>query len=286
MWFKKRLLFGLCWCLALMASANQLPVASPEDAAKVAEILRQLRESDKETGGKLVLAAKALEGAQLDDYYRRDSIAALRVNLDSVTPLMFVNNVVALVKASERPGMADISTFSQELADIATRRGENKGFPSIMYHSSDWIGDNISRGNVTELTENYPGMIPRTKSLDELTRHRDRYAVLADSATFETVRMTEMGFRTHRVPTLKKEIIKKKDLTADIRDGDILILVPGGDGVDYYDMGFISMEPDGPHLVHLSPISKTVVEEKDVLSRYFDLMTKHFQGFRLLRLKE
>lgn len=258
----------------------------PDDSAKIVGILQELKTSDLDLGDKLVFAAKSLQGAGRDTYYSTDSLATLRLNVDSVTPMTFINNVIALAKASERPGLVDLSSFAREFENISSRRGEYTGFPSIMYHSSDWIGDNIARGNVVELTENYPGMIARTKSLDEMTRKRHDYAVLADSATFESVRMVEMGFRTHRVPTLKKEIVKKKELQEDLRNGDIIILVPSGDGVDFYDMGIVALEDDGPHLIHLSPQLKAVVEEKDVLPRYFDLMTKYFQGFRLLRLKD
>lgn len=282
----KNLFLFLFLLLPIWGYAKELPVHCDADIEKINSILLQLGGTDKALGDKLVMAAKALEGAGKDDYYSKDSVASLRIYVDSVSPLMFVNNVVALAKTSEVPGLTDAATFYKEFENISTRRGENKGFPSIMYHSSDWIGDNIARGNITELTENYSGMIARTKSLDEMTRKRKDYAALADSATFETVRMIEMGFRTHRIPTLKKEIIKKKELLADLRNGDILILVPNGDGIDYYDIGFIEIEDDGPHLIHLSPSSKTVVTEKETLPRYFDLMTKYFQGFRLLRLKE
>lgn len=231
------------------------------------------------------MAARMLEGAGEDDYYMTDSVAELRVNIESFTPLMFINNVIALAKASENPEPVSFNTFEKEFEDIACRRGTYNGFPSIMYHSSDWIGDNISRGNITELTENYNGVVARTKSLDEMTRKREKFAALADSSTFENVRMIEMGFRTHRVPTLKKETIKKKELTDDLREGDIILMVPNRDGIDIYDMGIITFEQGMPHIIHLSPVTHTVMMEKEDLARYMALMTKHFQGYRILRLK-
>ena len=233
-----------------------------------------------------ILSPKELTGAPKEEYYKSDSVASLRVNLDAFSPLMFINSVVSLTRASEEPGPVDIRNFYDAFENMACRRGEYSGYPSIMFHTSDWIGDHISRGNIVELTENYPGMIARTKSLDEMTRKRGDFAALADSATFETVRMTEMGFRTHRVPTLKKEIIKKKELTEDLRNGDIIILVPNRDGIDMYDIGFVSVEDGVPHLIHLSPVTGQVTEETEDLARYMQLMTKHFQGFRLLRLRD
>ena len=269
----------------LAASARELPVHCPEDTVKINSILAALKASGGTAADRMVLAAEALVGAGLDDYYATDSVAALRINVDSFTPLMFVNNVVALAKASDNPGVVDWHTFAREFEDISTRRGEFTGFPSIMYHSSDWIGDNMARGNIVELTENYPGVVARTKSLDEMTRMRKDFAALADSATFESVRMTEMGFRTHRVPSLKKETIKKKELTADLQNGDIILLVPNRDGIDIYDMGILKIEDGALRFIHLDPRSKQVVKESEDLARYMGLMTKYFQGYRILRLR-
>lgn len=278
-------LFSLLLFAASHGAVNP-PVHCANDTATANRILQSLKGGDKSPGDKMVSAALMLEGSSFDDYYRTDSVAALRINLESFTPLMFVNSVIALAKASDYPGVADWHTFFREFENVACRRGENKGFSSIMYHSSDWIGDNMARGNITELTENYSGAVAGTKSLDEMTRRRNDYAALADSATFEMVRMTEMGFRTHRVPYLKKETIKKKEIIDDLRNGDIIILVPNGDGVDYYDMGFVEISDGVPHLIHLSPQSKTVVRESESLARYLGLMTKHFQGYRILRVRE
>lgn len=272
--------------VTVVAGARDLPTHCGEDADRIVSLMGDLRQSQLPTGDKILYAAKSLVGARAEDYYRTDSVADLRINIESFSPLMFVNSVIALAKGSEKPGVIDVCNFSDEFENISTRRGKFTGYPSIMFHTSDWIGDNISRGNIVELTENYQGMIPRTKSLDEMTRNRKDFAALADSATFETVRMTEMGFRTHRIPTLKKEVIKKKELIGDLQNGDIIILVPNRDGIDMYDIGFIELIDGIPHLIHVSPTQKEVVEEPEDMARYMQLMTKHFQGFRILRLKE
>lgn len=271
-------------CVAL--SARSLPLHCPGDTAKVNAIIAQLRSGNLSLGERAAAAALQLLGAGEDDYYSVDSVADLRINIDSFSPLMFANTVFALAKASEAPGSPDWHTFAREFENISVRKGDYQGFPSIMYHSSDWIGDNISRGNVAELTENYSPVIARTKSLDEMTRYRGKFAALADSAVFERVRMTEMGFRTHRVPTLKKETVKRKDLTEDLRSGDMIILVPNRDGIDFYDIGILSVEDGVPYLIHLSPQSHTVVKESDSLARYMALVSKYFQGYRIIRLRE
>lgn len=284
---KRYISFLFLFLAAIPAFAFDLtnpPVHCPQDTALATRLVRQLAASGLPKGKRLVEAAGLLQGAVLDSYYRTDSIGQLRINLEEFTPLSFVNTVMALAEASEAPGMPSWKNFAQELERLSCRRGENTGFPSILFHGSDWIADNVFRGNVKELTEDYfGGVVVRTKSLDEMTRNRSNYAALADSAAFERVRMTEMGFRTHRIPTMKKETIEKKEILEDLQDGDIILLVPSGDGIDLYDIGFVALREDGPHLIHLSPKTKTVVEEPETLQRYMKLMTKYFQGYRLLR---
>lgn len=282
----KKLCLILVIFSSLIAVAREIPTANQDDIDKINNILEKLQESRKTEGEKMVYAALELIGSEEDDYYSVDSIGELRVNMQRYSPLMFINTVIALTKASEFPGKSDWHLFLKELEDVSCRRGENKGFPSIMYHTSDWIGDNISRGKIIELTENYNGVVARTKSLDEMTRKRNNYAALSDSNTFETVRMIEMGFRTHRIPALKKETIKKKEINDDLRNGDIIIFVPNRDGIDMYDIGIVAIENDAPHLIHLSPQTHKIVKEEDDIARYMALMTKYFQGYRILRLKD
>lgn len=287
----KRILTFSILCLAAIFSCKavdyeKIRLHCSEDTAKINRILKTLKTSDALLGKKILQVADGFVGAGYDDYYVADSTATLRINVDSFTPLTFINSVVALAKASEHPGFTDWRTFANSFIDLSCRRGEDKGYPSIMYHTADWIGDNWSRGNLKELTENYSGAIVKTKSLDEMTRNRKRFAALSDSATFESVRMNEMGFRTHRIPVLKKETIQKKEVVDDLQDGDIIILVPNRDGVDMYDIGFISIEDGKPYLIHFSPQTKEIVKEKDTLPRYMQLVTKNFQGYRILRIND
>ena len=282
----KKIILLRALILSLNGMAATMPFRSANDTIRINEIVSVLKSNPGNRGDRIAAAAVMLEGGGLDDYYRTDSLGTLRINLETFTPLMLVNTAIALAKTSEIPEAVDWHAFQKEFENISCRRGENGGFTSIMHHGSDWIGDNISRGNIIELTENYAGMVAHTKSLDDMTRNRSQYAALADSATFENVRMTEMGFRTHRIPTLKKETIKKKEVIDDLQNGDIIILVPNQDGYDIYDMGIIVMEDKVPHLLHLSPQTKTVTLEKENLDRYLSLLTKYYKGYRLLRIKD
>lgn len=236
-----------------------------------------------EFGANIATFARSFVGCGRDDYYNTDSVASLQLNLSTFTPITLINASLALAKArlaSSAPGWRD---YAIALENISCRRGEDKGFNSLMWHASDWIVDNIYRGNAKERTEHYQGVIERTKSLDYLTRHRNEYAVLTDSANYENTRMTEMGFRTHRIPTLKKETINRKEIQDDLRDGDILLLNPPEDSIDTYIIGIIVHGENGPTIVYLDPDSGKVVEWTEPLTRLFKLKTKRFNGYRIIR---
>lgn len=237
------------------------------------------------SGKRVVMAAESFIGAPLDKSAASDPAARVTLDLHSFTPLSLINTCVALAQTLDAKPRSGWRDYADALQNISCRRGEDDGFASMMYHASDWIGDNVYRGNLTELTENYSGAIAKTKSLDWLTRHRKDFAALADSATYEKVRMTELGFRTHRVPMLKKETVNKREVADDLRDGDILVLIPYSDGTDIYDIGIVAFKDETPYLIHISPVEHKVVMEKDPLPRYFKLRDKNFAGYRIVRPK-
>ncbi|MCM1153280.1 MAG: DUF1460 domain-containing protein [Muribaculum sp.] len=288
-----KLKIALIYLISIVASLPNLAQEndasrSSTDISQTDEISRLMRLpgiTHDNPAQNCAIIASALVGAGADDYYYTDSIASLRPNVESFNPMSFINTVIALARAATKSTDPNVADFSTALRESWCRRGIDNGFPSIMWHVSDWASDNIYRNYITEITENYDGSIDRMKSLDYLTRHRDNFAALADSATYAKVRMTEMGFRTHRVPTLKKETIQKKQLLSDLRDGDILVMNPQEDGIDYRYIGFIVNREDGPHFIHYSPEQKKIVEEKEILPRYFKLKTKIFNGYRIFRLK-
>lgn len=254
-------------------------------SAKIDSLLALPGTSRTDLGANIAFFANALKGRSADSYYNKDSVASLRLNVETFTPITFINTVGALGYASvgsTEPGWRE---FAKELTELSCRRGEDMGFSSLMWHASDWVGDNHYRGKITELTESYSGVVEKTKSLDYLTRHRKEYAVLSDSATYEKVRMTEMGFRTHRVPTLKKETIQKKEVAGDLKDGDVIILNPQEDGIDIRVIGIVIRREDGPHLIYFSEEDGKVAETKEPLPRWMKLKTKYFNGYRILRFQ-
>ena len=284
--FKKIVLAIILLAGSASMAYAALPYAHREDAEK-ADSLIKIASADRSAslGDRMAMIAESFVGSGKDDYYYKDTVATLRVNLQEFTPMTFINTVEALARTAG-DGNPGIVQFEDNLRKVSCRRGEDAGFASLMWHASDWIGDNLYRGNITELTERYGDQRDRTKSLDYLTRNRDKYAALANAETYDKVRMTEMGFRSHKIPYLPKQFIGKKSFEEDARPGDIIIMVPNEDGQDIFQIGILTLEKGDPYLIHFDVKKGMVVKESEPLKRYFNLVSKYFGGFRWLRIKE
>ncbi|MDE6272494.1 MAG: DUF1460 domain-containing protein [Muribaculaceae bacterium] len=262
---------------------NSIPFHCEKDSSEIRELIRTLASEKEASFNKRVAeAAKSLVGKGADDGLTSDSLYKLRVNVDTFTPMSFVNSCLALGKASLTPGAAWRS-YAEAIRNYSCRKGEDDGFSSLFYHTSDWIGDNVYRGNFTEMTDRVEGTRNKTWSLDYLTFNNEDIPALSNPETLDKVRMTEMGFRTHKIPYLPKQSITNKEIASDLRDGDIIILISDKERSDFHTFGVVSIEADGPHLIHFDRKQGIVVKEPEPLKRYFNLMAKHFSGFRWIR---
>lgn len=282
---KLSIVFCLIFLESVFSLHAALPYADGHSSARMDSILKVLRQTvEPELGPRVDAAAEILVNSGKDDYYFTDSVAVLRVDMNHFTPMGFINNVIALAKTSLADG-GNRNLFEENLINYSCKRGENNGFQTIMWHSSDWLGDNIYRGNVEELTDNFSDSHSKTKSLDYMTRHRDKFAILSNPDIFEKIRMNELGFRNHKIPYIPRQVSKRKDFEDEVKDGDIVILIPNAEGEDYYNIGFLKKESDGIHLIHFDARKGRVVKEDEPLPRYLNLVAKYVGGFRLIRLK-
>lgn len=267
----------------ITGQAAEIPYHCDKDSIEINRILSELASQKSLNRGKRIsLAAQSLVGKGLDNSLFTDSLLTLSLNLDSLTDMSLVNTAIALAIASE--DVAPERSVGKTLSNVACRKGENSGFPSLFYHTSDWIGDNIYRGNFIELTDRYDGARSKTISLDYLTANSENIPAMKNPDTYDRIRMHEMGFRTHKVPFLPKQAISGKEISSDLRDGDIIVLVSDKNRSDFFTFGIVAIEADGPHLIHVDIREGKVIKEAEPLKRYFNLMTKYFNGFRWIRV--
>ncbi len=118
-----------------------------------------------------------------------------------------------------------------------------------------------------------------------MSTHRDSYPALADSAAFEGIRNLEAGYNRHMYPYINKRNLYKKDLFADLRDGDIVCLTTKIDGLDVSHLGIVRFVKGKPHLLHASSTAKKVIVDKDDLFEMLKL-SRNVTGIRVVRLTD
>lgn len=212
-----------------------------------------------------------------------DGVEQLTVNLDELDCTTFVETVIALAHTAA-DGRTSWRDYLNTLESIRYRRGEIAGYPSRLHYVSDWILDNVSRGNVTEETGSMPGVEYMVKTLDFMSSHRDSYPALADDENYAKIKYIEEGYRNHRYPYIKKtRLMTDKKLIASLKEGDIVALTTDLRGLDVSHFGIITIVDGEPHLLHASSAAGKVMVDPLTIGNYLK-RSKHGTGLRVLRL--
>jgi len=250
------------------------------DTTKITNLL--IEESRQTRDGRIArLAQRFINTPYAAGTLEGDSIETLRVNLDSLDCTTFVENVIALaITANER--RQSWHDFTYNLRRIRYRNGEIDGYPSRLHYVSDWILDNVSRGNIKEVTGNIEGARHNIKSLDFMTSHRSSYPALADSANFARMKSIEAGFSNHRYPYLKASSLKDKKLAHILTDGDIICFTTSQKGLDATHMAIVTIINGEPRIIHASAKAGKVLLDPLTLCEY--LHRNRNEGIRVIRL--
>ena len=273
--------FGLILFVFSLEMNAEIRYYNPADKEKVISIMKAA--SNGETiGERVMMAAKSMNGIPLGERADNDSIGTIMVRLDSIDRMAFLDIAIAAAQASflTSPSLND---FENKLEGVSRRKGKDDGFASQFYYAADWIVDNIYRGNVKEMTEYVETGNYKTKTLDFLSHNPKLFPALADSAVLDKIKVMEMGFRSHKIPHLKKQSAGNKIFQELIQNGDIIIMLPPDPDFDIYDLGFVEIREGAPHLIHISKLTNEIVVEDVNLQRLFTLEGQHFYGFRWLR---
>lgn len=256
-----------------------------EDTVMVSRILQKAADNGGNLGERCVFVARQLVDTPWAPPLDNDSVGTIFINMHGFDRLGFVNTVLALAEAS-RQKLPRVREFERQYESFSRRKGEDAGFASKLIYGADWIVDNVYRGNLKEMTEYLGGGGFKTKTLDYITRNRDQFPALKNEATYDKVRMMEMGYRSHRIPHMKKQSAGNKSLHELMKDGDIIMMLSPEFDFDIYDIGVVEMKDGVPHLFHISRDNGKVVEDPYPMSRLFKLEGQHFYGYRWLRLQE
>lgn len=277
----------MIFAAAIQYSASAADALSPavhceKDTAEITAIVRKLNVESDNVSDRRMSAVNMLIGRGEDKSEERDSTGTVKINIDTFTPISYINTVEALTRAASQSQPSWID-FVREYENLSCRRGEESGFPSVMRYGCDWISDNLYRGNIKELTENYPGAVSKIKSVDYMSRHPEKFAALSNPDVFDKIELLDMGFKQHRIPYLKRQYITRKDIVEDMKDGDILMMLTNADGLDIYAVYYVTLENDKIYLTGLDPETGSITRLKEPAERVFKTLAPQFYGFRWLR---
>jgi len=205
------------------------------------------------------------------------------VNLDTVDCTTFVDDILALARTLNE-GRLGWRDFIYNLENMRYRHGKVDGYASRLHYTSDWAVDNISRGNIKEITADLPGATYKVKTLDFISSHRNLYPALNDNKELERVKSIELGYRSHRMPVVPSSKINKAMLEL-LHDGDIIAFMSKTEGLDVAHIGIVSIIDGIPRLLHASSKAGRVIIDPLILPDYMR-RNRQFTGVRLFRLTE
>lgn len=257
-----------------------------DDTIKINKLLQDGRESGLKNPNELIsFYAQQLLGTPYVAHTLEGESEKLTINIDELDCTTFVETLLALAKTTmnERTTWRE---FAMSLENIRYRKGTLDGYSSRLHYMSDWVIDNNARGNITEVTSEFPRKDFMVKSINFMTKHKDSYQSLKnDPEMVRKIKNVEIGYRQHRYPVIKKNQLRHKNVKEAFNDGDIIFLVTKIDGLDVSHLGIIKFENEEPHLLHASSVAmKVIVDDQDL----FNMLRKSRSniGIRVIRLNE
>ena len=225
----------------------------------------------------------------IDSPYKANTLEGdqeyLSINVHEFDCVTLVETAIALAKTSVAPSPSWRS-FASNLESIRYRKGTMNGYSSRLHYMTDWIADNVYRGNIKELTQEIEGATTIVKSLNYMSRHAEQYKALSDSANLAEIKRVEMGYHSHRIPCLKPQHITKKSTINLLKDGDIIVILSKTDGLDASHLAIVHFVDGKPHIIHASTLHGKVTLENITLSDYLKRHARTAPGIRILRVRD
>lgn len=197
--------------------------------------------------------------------------------LDCVT---FVENTIAISKALKNKKINNENIEKEVIKNITNtryRNGEINGYISRLHYTSDWILDNIKRGNIVDITKNIGG-IKLNNNINFMSTHPQFYPQLKNNPELVgKFKVIEDKLNKSDIYYIPKEKIKSDS----INSGDIICIATNIKSLDYSHLGFALKEENKLKLIHASSTKKKVVIEED-LKEYL-LSVKNHKGITILR---
>lgn len=213
-----------------------------------------------------------------------DYAEVLTVDLDHLDCTTFVDVALAMAYTigERRTSWRD---FVYNLERFRYRGGHMGGYGSRLHYFSDWVIDNVHRGNVTDATTLFPAVHYQVKTLDFMSSNRSKYPAMTPDANYEGIKNAEIGYRNHRFPYIKAQNVGAKPVRQAFRSGDVVAFLTKTPGLDVAHLGIIVVKEGVPYLLHASSSAGKVVLNETPLEEVFR-KNRSYSGLRVIRLHE
>lgn len=259
------------------------------DTTDINALLNAPELKDMEPNKRVAFFAKKLIGAP--SALRTDILDAdtmmFTVNVHSFTPLSLISTCIALSQAYESSSSPNWRDFADKYESVMFKGGHATDFVSRFLYPSDWIVDNIFRGNITDPTMHLDGIEARRKekSIDYISSHKDSFKAFANQKNYDRLKMLEMGFRNHQIPFISNGNITNPTRYKKVaQEGDIFFLLTPDFNLDFREMGILTWDGDNLMMIQMSPSKDNVTLEELTFDNYVKRNIKRIQGARIIRI--
>lgn len=259
------------------------------DTTDINSLLRAPELKDMDSNSRVAFFAKKLVGAPSalrSEILDADTLE-FTMNIHSFTPLSLISSCIALAKAYEASTSPNWRDFADKYEEIMFKGGHATDFVSRFLYPSDWIADNIFRGNVTDPTLYFEGFEYRKKekSIDYISSHLESFKAFANQKNYDRLKMLEMGFRNHQIPFISNgNLTNPARYKLQAKEGDIVFLLTPDYNLDSREMGILTWDGDNLMLIQMSPSKENVTLEELPFENYIKRNIKRIQGARIIRI--
>lgn len=261
-----------------------------QDTMKINKLLQDPNLPQMSKNDRVAFFAQNLVGAPSNlrqDVLEADTVV-FSVNIDSFSPLSLISSCIALAQAYETSSAPNWRDFADKYENVMFKSGKVGDFVSRFLYPSDWITDNIFRGNITDHTLQLEGLNikKKEKSIDYISHHADSFKAFSNPANLDRIKMLEMGFRNHQIIYVSNgDLTNPARFKSAAQNGDIIFLLCTDNDLDSRDMGIVFHKDNDLLFIHVSPSEEKVVVEPLPFNQYVKRNIKRIQGARVMRIK-
>ena len=240
----------------------------PEDGEILAELFSRYGDfKDSSTSVLMLMVGGFFEGTPYVEHTLEHEPEELVVNLREFDCTTFTESCLAISRTI-RSGRLGFDQFTSELKNIRYRNGVIDGYSSRIHYFSDWIHINTQKQVVRDISREIGGA-SFPKMVNFMSTHPGSYRQLvSDTALIGIIAAQEVEISAREMYYVPKD--RLGDLGAGLREGDIVGITSGIEGLDISHVGILVRKSGHLHLMHASSRYGKVILSEETLEEYLD----------------